>query len=249
MFRAFGFVVSFGAVLLLASAAPGQPVCTRYENGRLYIIPGCRGPGARTVEAPYRVALTASFSEETPRGVRIARIRVTTKDLIEQFKQEFGVSGRKARLVILRNIEDLDAVDAKLYFVLDDVYYLVEDFIEPLPLSLPEGFYGSASGHRVRKSDGAISSFHFQRVSALAMGDLAVDGFTMGLFSLDQGRCSLRSSMGQDVGFLCQKLTFGVTGGMQVSGIPTESPMLVTGTLQIGPERLVASRVHPFLGP
>jgi hypothetical protein len=294
MVRAFGFVVSLGALLLLASAAPGQ-ICTRYENGRTYILPGCRGPGSPVggidvdgsiarplnpftgqgwpaemailswnqmmglfptvlvplasdpndaipptiVEASFTVVLTASFSQPFAYGSRISRIRVTNRDLIEEFKEQFGVSGRRARLVIRRDIRDLEGAEAQLYMILDGVDYLVEDFLEPLPLALPEGYYGRASSHTLNRRTGAVSSFHFQEVSAMALGDLAVDGFTMGLFSLDGGWFrSVPTRPG--VGLLCSRFTSKVTGGMQMSELPLDSPMLVTGMLLIGSERVLS---------
>jgi hypothetical protein len=348
MVRLLLCVVSLGVLLLFASAAPGQ-VCTRYENGRTYILPGCRGPadpgdgidvdgtiGGRRhpftgqsfsaemsvlswnammglvlttstppvplvsdpadaalppftgqhlsasaqmqswpqsmptvlvplvpdpvdlpvvlplslspiVEAPFTVVLTASFSQPLAYGSRVSRIRVTNRDLIEEFKEQFGVSGRRARLVIRRELWDLEGAEAQLYMILDGVDYLVEDFLEPLPLSLPEGFYGRASGHTRNRRTGAVSSFHFQEVSAMALGDLAVDGFTMGLFSLDGGR--FRPLVGGrsrplvqpwPPALLCSRFTSKVTGGMQMSELPLDSPMLVTGMLLIGSERVLS---------
>lgn len=325
MTRVLLCVVSLGLLLLFASAAPGQ-VCTRYENGRTYILPGCRGPadpggvidvdgtigwprvhpflgnwcssmqilswnqlmglvavdGTLTgpahpftggvsasamtqswpqstptvlvplgpdpndeappvglgpiVEAPLWVRLTASFSKPLPNGSRISRIRITSRDLIEQLKEQLGVSGRRARLVIRRHIEDLNGEGAQLYLVLDGVDYPVEGFLEPLPLSGLEGFYGRASSHRLNR-DGAVSSFHFQQVSARALGNLAVDGFTMCLFSLDEGWFK-SLPIPQGVGFLGRRFISKAMGGMQVTGLPLDSPMLVTGTLWIGRERV-----------
>jgi hypothetical protein len=259
----------------------------RYENGQLFILPGCRGPGdsgwetggddsttgrlhpftgqpwnsemailswnelmelvaqatsagpPRIVEGSVAVRLTASFSEETAKGARISKIRITTKDLIEQLKLAFGVSGRKGSLVRRREIGDLEGEQAQLYLVLDGVEYLVEDFIEPLSISLPEGFQGSASGHTLRRGDGAVSSFELQGVSAIALGDLDLDGFSMKLFSLGGGRFGLTKVRGEE-GFLCKRFTSRVTGGMQAVGLAFDSPLLVTGTLQIGPERVVS---------
>ncbi len=224
MVRVLLCVVSLGLLLLFASAAPGQ-VCTRYENGRTYILPGCRGPAdpgdvidvdgtigwprvhpflgnwcssmqilswnqmmglvdvdgtpadpgtpftggvsalammqswsqstptplvplgsdpndgpppvglGPIVEAPFTLRLTASFSKPLANGSRISRIRITNRDLIEQWKEQLGVSGRRARLVIRRHVEDLDGEGARLYLVLDGVDYLVDGFLEPLPLS------------------------------------------------------------------------------------------------------------------
>ena len=49
MVRALAFALSLASLLLGASAAWGQPTaCTRYENGKLFILPGCRGPGDYT---------------------------------------------------------------------------------------------------------------------------------------------------------------------------------------------------------
>lgn len=330
MVRLLLCVVSLGLLLLLASAAPAQ-VCTRYENGRTYILPGCRGAGEfdgvdllnaegtigsrrhpftgqrfctemsilswnalmglvdvdgfpaglwypstvhawtglammqywprptptvlvplepcdpsdlpvgvpTIVEAPFTLKLKASFSQPLPSGSRISRIRITNKDLIERFKEQLGVSGRRARLVIRRHIADSVGQGAQLYLVLDGVDYLVEGFLEPLPFSLPEGFYGRASAHEPIQPDGTMSSsFHFQEVSAMVLGDLAEDGFTMGLFSLGEGWCRSFLPMQQDAGFLCRKFTSKVTGGMQMSELPLDSPMLVTGTLRIGRERV-----------
>ena len=204
MLRALAFAVGV-SLLLGASAAGGQPIaCTRYENGKLFVLPGCRWPngstGGRvhpftgepftgrpwngempilswnqfateasamvmswpvpvTVQGPLAVKLTASFEQQTPEGARISRIRITTKDLIEQFEQDFGVSGKKGSLVRRRAIGDPAGEEAQLYFVMDGVDHLVESFIEPLPLFLPEGFYGSASAHTLSRDDGAVTSF------------------------------------------------------------------------------------------
>ena len=285
MLRALAIAVCLVSLLLGASAAWGQPItCTRYENGKLFILPGCRSPigsiGGRvhpftgepstghpwngqmailswnqlaveasammmswpvpvTVQAPLAVKLTASFQEQTPEGARISRIRITTKDLIEQFAQDFGVSGKKGSLVRRRTVGDLAGEEAQIYFVMDDVDHLVESFIEPLPLSLPEGFFGSAAAHTLRRDDGAVTSFEFMDVSAITIGDLAVDGFALNLFSLDEGRFVWEALSGPG-GFLCKNLTSSVTGGMQLSELPLESPLLVTGTLQIGPEKVLS---------
>lgn len=278
MVRALAFALSLASLLLGASAAGGQPTaCTRFENGQVFVLPGCRGPGDYTggrlhpftgqpwgsemgilswnqlaasaalatwplpvtVQGPLAVRLTASFQERTANGARISRMRITTKDLIEQFEEDFGVSGKKGSLVRRREIEDLAGEEAQLYFVMDGVDHLLESFIEPLPLSLPEGFYGSASAHTLKGGDGAVTSIEFTEVSAITMGDLAVDGFTLNLFSLDGGRFVWKALPGPD-GYLCEKLTSTVTGGMQLSELPLESPLLVTGTLQIGPEEVLS---------
>jgi hypothetical protein len=286
--RALAFALGLASLLLGASAAGGQPTaCTRFENGQVFVLPGCRWPDGSTggrvhpftgqpwhgeiftgqpwngemailswhqlaasavmfswpvpviVQGPLSVKLMASFQEQTPKGARISRIRITTKDLIEQFAQDFGVSGKKGSLVRRRAIGDLAGEEAQLYFFMDGVDHLVESFIEPLPLSLPEGFYGSASAHTLRPGDGAVTSFEFMDVSAITIGNLAVDGFTLNLFSLDGGRFVWEALPGPD-GFLCKKLTSRVTGGMQLSELPLESPLLVTGTLQIGPEKALS---------
>ena len=291
MVRALALFLGLVSLFLGASAAGGQPVaCTRFENGKTFILPDCRWPngstggrvhpftgepwnggrvhpftgrtwnGGRqilswgelsasasammvswpvpaTLQGPLTVKLMASFQEQTPEGARISRIRITTKDLIEQFGQDFGVSGKKGSLVRRRAIGDLAGEEAQIYFVMDGVDHLVESFIEPLPPSLPEGFYGSASAHTLSREDGAVTSFEFMDVSAITIGDPEVDGFTLDLFSLDEGRFVWDALPGAD-GFLFKKLTSSVTGGMQLSELPLESPLLVTGTLQIGPEKV-----------
>ncbi len=50
------------------------------------------------------------------------------------------MSGKERSLVRRRKIEDLAGEEAEIYFVVDGVDHLVESFIEPLPLSLPEGY-------------------------------------------------------------------------------------------------------------
>ncbi len=284
MVRDLAFVLGLASLLLGASAAGGQPtVCSRFENGQVFVLPECRWPDGSTgeyqrvhpftgqpwggggameilswnelaasatmvswplslsvrVQGPLTVKLMASFQEQTAKGARISRIRITTKDLIEQFEQEFGVRGKRGSLVRRRRIEDLAGEEAQLYFVMDGVDHLVESFIEPLPLSLPEGFYGSASAHTLRRGDGAVTSFEFEEVSAITIGNLALDGFTLNLFSLDGGRFVWKALPGLN-GYLCKKLTSRVTGGMQLSELPLESPLLVTGTLQIGPEKALS---------
>ena len=286
MVRAFAFVLGLASLLLGASAAVGQPAaCTRYENGKLFVLPGCRGPGGTTngprvhpftgepwgstggpwageipilswnhlaasammmswplpviVEGPLSVRLKASFQQQTAKGARISGIRITTKDLIEQFEQDFGVNGTKRSLVRRRKIEDLAGEEAELYFVVDGVDHLVESFIEPLVFSLPEGIQASASAFGLRPGDGAVTSFKFQKVSTMAIGDLAVDGFSMNLFSLERGKFVWTALPGPDA-FLLKKLTAEVTGGMQMSEPPLESPLLVTGTLKIGPEKALS---------
>jgi len=74
-------------------------------------------------------------------------------------------------------------------------------------------------------------------VSARALGNLEVDGFRMCLFSLDEGWFK-SLPIPQGVGLLCRRFTSKVTGGMRMSELPLESPMLVRGTVWIGAERV-----------
>jgi hypothetical protein len=282
--RALAFVLGLASLLLCASSAPSQPTaCTRYENGRVYILPGCIGPGGSSggrvhpftgepwgnvepwggdlpivtwsavaasaammswpvtpvVEGSLAVRLRARFQRQTAEGARVQEIRITSKDLIAQLAQDLGVSGTVKSLVRRREVQDLAGEEAEIYLVVDGVEHLVESFIEPLPLSLPEGFYGSASAHTLRRRDGAVSTIEFLEVSAISVGDLALDGFTLHLFSLDGGRCVSNAVQGGS-GYLCGKLVSKVTGGMQLPELSPESPLLVTGTLRIGPEKVVS---------
>lgn len=275
------------ASLLLGALAAGAepPVCTRYENGKVYILPGCRGPGGTTtgpgrphpftgepwgtqqpfgfdlpvatwhgvaasaammswpvppvVEGSLAVRLTARGQRQTAEGARISGIRITTKDLIAQLAQDLGVSGAVKSLVRRRELQDLAGEEAEIYLVVDGVAHLVESFVEPLPLSLPQGFYGSASAHTLRRFDGAVSTIEFEEVSAISIGDLALDSFTLHLFSLGGGRC-ISKAFSSANGYVCGKLVSEVMGGMQLSELALESPLLVTGRLRIGPERTVS---------
>ena len=282
MVRALAFVLGLASLLLGASAAGGQPtVCSRFENGQVFVLPDCRWPdgstggprvhpftgqpwgggGAMEILSWNELAASAtmvtwplSFRDRsrTPRGEIDGQLPGADRERRQDLQDAHHHQGpdravqaglRREReegsLVRRREIEDLAGEEAQLYFVMDGVDHLLESFIEPLPLSLPEGFYGSASAHTLNRGDGAVTSIEFTEVSAITIGDLAVDGFTLNLFSLDGGRFVWKALPGLD-GYLCKKLTSRVTGGMQLSELPLESPLLVTGTLQIGPEKALS---------
>ena len=199
------------------------------------------GARAQLVESTLTLSLTATFTEPTATGARIASIRVGTKDVIAAEMEERGLTGRSARLVVRRDVADLDFENSQTFLVLDGAVYPADDDTpQDLALDLPDAFYGFAASFSRRRTDGVVSAFSEQIMSAIGFGNLAVDGFESALVGLETRSAALQTTRsGTDVGFLFRSNSVKVMGGMSIDFDGSVDTGIVSGTQTLGAERLV----------
>jgi hypothetical protein len=199
------------------------------------------GVRAQTVESTLALSLTATFTEPTATGARILSIRVGTKDLIEAVKQDLGLTGRNARLVVRRDIADLDFENSHTFLLLDGVLHPADDGApQDIDLGLPDAFYGRAESFSRRRTDGVVNAFTEQTMNAIGFGDLAIDGFEMVLVGLETRSARLLTARGGgDVGFLFRSDSIKVMGGMSLDLGGFVDTGILSGTETLSSERLV----------
>jgi hypothetical protein len=199
------------------------------------------GVRAQTVESTLTLSLTATFTEPTATGARIRSIRIGTKDLIEALKEELGLTGRSARLVVRRDIADLGFENAETFLLLDGMLHPADDGApQEIDLGLPDAFYGHAESFSRRRTDGAVSAFTEQSMNAIGFGDLATDGFEMVLVGIETRSARLQTTRsGGDVGFLFRSDSIKVMGGMSLDLGGFVDTGILSGTETLGSERLV----------
>jgi len=195
---------------------------------------------AQTVQSKLTFQLT--FREEvfTTTGVRIASVRVGTREMIAALMEAMGISGRRTDLVIRRDIDDLDVLDGQVILIVDGAEFPVpSDFISNPPLVLPDAFDASVSGFSLRRSDLVVQSQDSETIGAILIGDLQDYGFEVGTLAYQKASIRLKTNRGVDIGYLLSRAELALTGGILVDFLgPSALPL--TGKIGLGSERIIA---------
>jgi hypothetical protein len=189
---------------------------------------------AQEVEGPVRLALTLKLAIPTATGQRIVSVRATTRDYLELVAEDFGLVPRRATLVQRREILDLEGGTSTVWAIFDGVpFEITDDF--GVETELPPEFVGSVLGFRLNRH-GVEASFTEEGTGGLALSDPA-DAFVGALLGLVRTDGRLLTVHGMDLGYLLRsKLT--LQGVARIDDPEFPDPILVTGTVALGPERL-----------
>ncbi|MEX2208620.1 MAG: hypothetical protein WEF50_20585 [Myxococcota bacterium] len=195
---------------------------------------------AQTVQATLSVALTAEFSVPTANGSKIEKVRVSTRDLVDEIKAELGITRSGGSLVTRRQIGDFDS-PVETFLIVNKVAYPVPDEpIDDIEVELPESYFAYVEAVKRRKSDFVETEVKILQPTAFGLGNLEEDGFEATLVGLEKVTLKLLTKNGVDIGYLVSSNSATVTGGMVAEDFAYgEIDAVVTGKLSSSSEKIV----------
>jgi hypothetical protein len=201
----------------------------------LLLMAPALGSGAQTLESTYTIRLKSKQTTPGARGDHIVSVRITTKDVIEQFRSGLGIApGSRRLLVVRRHIDDLLLQDAQEYLVVDGTYYPVAGMAEPL--EMPATFQAAASRASRRRG------WADERVDEIATGVFRMAGTgpqpsELAFSAFVHRRLLLLRQDDLYLGYRYTGLSWTIQGGLVE---PDGEIMPVGGKLTLGREKLVA---------
>jgi hypothetical protein len=191
---------------------------------------------AQTVQSTISISLTAEFSVPTSNGSKIYKGRLSTRDLIDEYKYELGIPGNGGSLVIRRQIDDFESPGETLLIVNKVAYTLPDEPIGDIDVEMPASYFAYVEAVKLRRSDGAESEIKSLEPIAFRLGDLDVDGFEMTLVGIEKVTLKLLTQSGVDLGYLVAGTSSTVAGGMLDIDYGSA---VVTGKLSSSSEKIV----------
>jgi hypothetical protein len=205
----------------------------------LLLLGFARSAAAEIAESAYSIVLTGKRTLAGPAGDRIAYVRIGTKDVIERFRDALGgISGRSIRLVVQRPIEDLGFASACEYLLIDGQYFPVGGTSERI--EMPASFHG-ATRTSARRPGHPDLQFTQEAVGLFRMHDAFEVSGDFAFSAVLRRTARLYVDRGVALGYLHTAMLWRVSGGL---GDPS-GRMPVTGTLSLGPERIVTTPGGP----
>lgn len=195
---------------------------------------------AQTVQSTLSIALTAEFSVPTSNGSKIEKVRLSTRDLVDEIKYELGIPGNGGSLVVRRSIDDFDS-PAETFLIVNKVAYPVPDEpIDEIDVDLPESYFAYIEAVKLRRTDGVESEIKIQQPIAFQLGNFDLDGYEMTLVGIEKVTLKLLTLGGFDLGYVVGGSSSNVTGGA-VFDDPGYEPFdaVVTGKLSTSSEKIV----------
>lgn len=194
---------------------------------------------AQTVEASFSLSLTAQATMPTATGSRIVSVRLGTRDLIDEMKEDRGISAKGGKLVMRRPIDVFG--EPETWLIVGGQEYLVDNPISEIEVVLPESFFADAEAIKQRSSDGVETSITAVYTDAWGGGSLDEDGIEMTLVGIETVNLRLLTQRGIDLGYVVRSVSSKVMGGMLLD-IGTGTPLkgVITGSMSIGSEKIVA---------
>lgn len=180
------------------------------------------------MESTLSMALTAKITVPNPKGgTKVASVRLTTRDLVEELQENLSLVVSKASVVVVRDPIAAPSVPA-LFLVRGLQYHQVPVFSET---PIDPSRHASARTITLDRF-GSPSQIRYEELTWIEIAD---SGFDMALAGMESGAYVLIPLNGSLVDRYSSS-SFKVVGSMLLDDV--RDPLLISGTLKIGAERV-----------